>query len=168
MKRLIFILIFWSISTNSQNIYISGGIDVRNAFQGSNPTNNEPSIDAIIQFGMIGGKTEVVIGYEKFEVICFDKFFFGAGHQFLVNDEITLIPSIQPSLIGRWGENWQTVSSHLSVGVSLAIRYKLSYHLSLELDGNALPRTDLIARYPEIHRNTPVIFSNYCKIVYRI
>jgi hypothetical protein len=94
MKKLLFILIFSSISTNSQNIYISGGIDVRNAILGSNPTNNKPAIDAIIQFGMIGGKTELVIGYEKFRAICFDKFFFGAGHQFIVNDVITLIPRI--------------------------------------------------------------------------
>lgn len=168
MKKLLFILIFCSIATNSQNIYISGGIDVRNAIKGSNPTNNKPAIDAIIQFGMIGKKTELVIGYEKFQTISFDKFFFGLGHQFLVNNEITLIPSIEPSLIGRWGKNWQSVSSHLSVGASLAIRYKLSDHLSLELKGNALPRTDLKASYPEIHKNVPIIFSNYLKIVYII
>jgi len=168
MKRLLYLLIFIPLTINAQNVYFSTGIDVRNAITGSKPTNNKSAIDAIIQFGMIDTNTEVTIGYERFSTIQFDKFCFGVGHHFNLNKEIALIPGIEPTLIGRWGENWQTTSSHLSIAGNLALRYKLSYHFSLELQMNALPRTDLKARYPEIHKTVPVICSNYFKILYRL
>jgi len=168
MKRLFYLFIFITASINAQNVYFSTGIDVRNAITGSKPTHNKSAIDAIFQFGMIERNTEVTIGYEKFSTIQFDKFCFGVGHHFHLNDAITLVPGIEPSLIGRWGENWKTTSSHLSIGGNLAFRYKLSYHLSLELQVNALPRTDLFARYPELHKTVPVIVSNYFKILYRV
>lgn len=167
MKNYLLIL-FICVSANSQNVYFSSGIDLKNAIMGSKPTNNKPKIDFILQFGMIGGKTEMVIGYEKFNAICFDKFFFGVGHHFNLTDQIKIIPSVEPSLIGRWGQNWKTTSSHLSIGGSLGLRYKLSHHISVELQCNALPRTDLFMRYPEMHKSVPIIYSNYLKILYRL
>lgn len=168
MKNIYILVILITLNIHSQNVYFSTGIDVKNALIGSKPTNNNSALDVTIQFGMIEGNTEVVIGYEKFETIYFDKFWFGVGHHFNVNENIKIIPSLEPSLIGRWGDTWQTTSSHLSIGGSLALRYKINYHLSIELQCNALPRTDLSARYPTINPNPPIIFSNYLKILYRL
>ena len=165
----------FSIAASSQNVYVSAGLDIKNATIGSDSTNNEPKIDALFQFGMIGGKTEVAVGYERFNSICFDKMFFSVGHHFPLYGNIfrkeiktILIPSIEPSLIGRWGSEWETKSGHLTIGASLALRYEISYRISAEFQTNALPRVDLFARYPEAHSGMPFIFSNYFKILYRL
>lgn len=168
MKNIIYLLFFCSVGAHAQNLFVAGGFDVKNAIFGSKPTNNKPALDVVIEFGMIGGKTEIVVGYEEFKDINFDKFSFGVGHRFRINDKFILIPSIEPSLIGRWGLSWQTISSHLTLGASVALRYKLSNSFSLELQSNVLPRTDLMARYPDINQNSQIIISNYLKIIYRL
>lgn len=173
-KVIMAILLLLSTSIYSQ-VYVSAGIDVRNAVIGSDPTNNKPAFDGIFQFGMIGGNTEVSIGYERFNKICFDKMFFSIGHQFPLYAYVSgkeiktlLITSVEPTLIGRWGEVWQTKSSHLSVGVSIGLRYQLNDKFDIELNVNALPRTDLSTRYPEVNKEIPVIISNYFKVIYRL
>lgn len=166
---------------NAQNkdqegyIYFSGAIDIRNAVIGSEPTNNKPALDVLYQFGMVGQNIEVNIGYERFNAISFDKFTFGVGYHFPLYGRIgnsviktVFIPSIEPTLIGRWGDEWQCSSSHLSIGGNLALRWHLSDKTALELLSNFLPRTDLSSRYPEIHSNVPVVPSYYLKFIYKI
>lgn len=174
MKKLI-ILILLTTASYSQNVYVSAGIDVRNAFVGSKPTQNKPALDYLVRFGMIGKRTEVNVGYERLSSISFDRFFFGAGHHFplygyIFGKEIKteLIPMIEPTLINRWGNSWGMKSSHLTVGVSLSLRYALNNKISLELQTSALPRTDLLSRYPEIHSSVPIVFSNYFSVLYRL
>ena len=178
---IIFIILFSAFTTYSQHkdqehyIYFSGALDFRNAISGSQPTNNKPALDLLYQFGMVGQNIEVNIGYEQFKAICFEKYTIGVGYHFPLYGRIgntiiktVLIPSIEPTLIGRWGDEWQTTSSHLSIGGNLSLRWHLSDKIGLELLSNFLPRTDLYARYPEIHSSVPVIMSNYLKIIYKI
>lgn len=158
-----------------QYIYVSGAIDVRNATIGSEPTNNKPALDMLYQFGMVGQNIEVNIGYETFNAICFDKMTIGVGYHFPLYGRIghtviktVLIPSIEPTIIGRWGDEWQCTSSHLSIGGNLSLRWHLSDKIGLELLSNFLPRTDLSTRYPELHFSVPIVISNYLKIIYKI
>lgn len=80
----------------------------------------------------------------------------------------TLIPSIEPGVIGRWGTEWQTVSSHLSLGGNLALRWNLSDKIAIEYSLHVLPRTDLNARYPELYDKIPMTYSNYFRMIYKI
>lgn len=164
MKLLLLLIL--SLNIYSQNVYISAGFDVRNLVIGSEATRNKSELDYILRFGMIGSipkhttVLEAQIGYERFEAIQYDRFFFGVGvhfplYAYIFGEEIktTLIPTIEPSLIGRWG-NWggglgeyQQNSSHLTIGVSLALRYEISRKFSIEAQSGVLPRIDLNTMY---------------------
>lgn len=156
-------------------IYFSGAFDIKNATIGSEATQEKPALDLLFQFGMVGQNVEVNIGYETFKSICFEKYTIGVGYHFPLYGRIgnktiktVFIPSIEPTLIGRWGDEWQTTSSHLSIGGNLALRWHLSDKTALELLSNFLPRTDLHTRYPEIHSSVPIINSYYLKFIYKI
>lgn len=173
MKKVL-ILLLLTTASYSQNIYFSTGFDIKNMVVGSEATQHNPELDLLFRFGMIGKRTEVNVGYERFSSICFDRFFFGAGHHFplygyIFGKEIKteLIPMIEPTLINRWGNSWGMKSSHLTIGASLSLRYELSDKVTLELQTSALPRTDLLSRYPEIHNSVPIVFSNYFSVLYR-
>ena len=137
--------------------------------------NNKPALDVLYQFAMVGQNIEVNLGYEKFKAIYFEKYTVGVGYHFklygyIFNKEIktVFIPSIEPTLIGRWGEEWQCTSSHLSLGGNLALRWHLSDKTAVEFLSNFLPRTDLHTRYPEIHSKVPIVQSYFFKIIYKI
>jgi hypothetical protein len=156
-------------------IYFSGAFDIRNATIGSNSTTEKPALDLLYQFGMVGQNIEVNIGYENFNSIHFDKYSIGVGYHFPLYGRIgntviktVLIPSIEPTLIGRWGDEWQTTSSHLSIGGNLSLRWHLSDKTAIELLSNFLPRTDLYSRYPELHSSVPIVTSYYLKLIYKI
>ncbi len=160
---------------NEHYIYFSSAVDIRNAIVGSEPTDNKPALDLLFQFGMVGQNIEVNIGYETFKAICFEKYTIGVGYHFQLYGRIgnrviktVLIPSIEPTLIGRYGDEWQTTSSHLSIGGNLALRWHLSDKTALELLFNFLPRTDLYTRYPDIHSSVPIVPSGYLKFIYKI
>lgn len=153
----------------------SMAIDICNATVGSAPTNNKPKLDLLYQFSMVGDNIEVNIGYENFNAIQFDKYTIGVGylfpiyaHAFGKKIKTVLIPSIEPTLIDRWGANWETTSSHLSIGGNIALRWHLSETIAIEWLMNALPRTDLSTRYPTLNPTAPIKISNYLKIVYKI
>jgi hypothetical protein len=177
MKKLI-ILLLLSTSIYAQDSYLSlaTGIDIRNVIIGSKPTNNTPSIDYQFQFAMVDRRFEVNVGYECFPRINFDKYSIGVGYHiplygYILGKQVktTVIPSIEPSLIGRWGKwgggiSYNQVSSHLSLGANLAFRWNLSDNIAVEYCFNVLPRTDLNAMY-----NKKVILgSNYFKLVYKV
>jgi hypothetical protein len=156
-------------------LYVSGSIDIRNATVGSDPTNNKPAADLLYQFGMVGQNIEVNIGYETFKAIHFDKYTIGVGYHFPLYGRIgntviktVFIPSIEPTLIGRWGDEWQCRSSHLSIGGNLSLRWHLSDKIGVEWLTNFLPRTDLSSRYPELYSSVPIVISNYLKIIYKM
>lgn len=156
-------------------VSFSTGVDIRNAIVGSGQTNHKPALDLLYQFSMVSKKTEINIGYERFQKIGFEKLTFGLGYHFPlygyafgkeINTEI--IPSLEPTLIGRWGDQWGTTSSHLTIGANLAFRVNLSKNIAVEFSSNFLPRSDLSARYPELYSKAPVIVSNYLKLVCKI
>lgn len=178
MKKLL-ILLLLTTASYSQNIYISAGIDVRNAIVGSEATDSKPALDYIVRFGMVGTvphhitTLEAQVGYERFERLDYSRFFFGLGVQLYPFKNITVIPAIEPSLIDRW-DNWggglgeeKLKSSHLTVGLSLAVRYEVSYHISLEVQSCLLPRTDVYTMYRSMHNDVPIVVNNSLSVLYR-
>lgn len=164
--------------TRDQEHYIgfSTAFDVRNGIVGSEPTNNKPALDVFYQ-ALIAAPcgVEINIGYESFKSIGFEKYTMGVGYHFPLYGRIgnrviktTLVPSVEPTIIGRWGEEWQCTSSHLSIGGNLALRWNLSDKIAVEWLCNFLPRTDLSARYPELHPKVPIVTSNYLKLIFKI
>ena len=182
MKKLL-ILLLLTTASYSQNVYVSAGFDVRNLITGSEATDYSPELDYIVRFGMIGSipnhKTvlEAQIGYERFEAIDYDRFFFGFGvhfplYAYVFGEEIktTLIPTIEPSLINRWS-NWggglgteQQDSSHLTIGLSLALRYEISDKFSIEAQSGLMPRSDLNAMY----KGDNYVVNNSLSVLYRL
>jgi len=151
--------------------YVSANMDFRNAAFGSEPTNFKPAVDAVYKFGMIGSipshktKIEITIGYEVFNRIRFDRYFSTIGVQIPITDKLIAIPSYEFSIIGRWGQEWQTVSSHLAVlGANVVLRYKLTDKISFEFTTAVLDRVDLNTRYG----GSNVRISNYVGINYKL
>lgn len=156
-------------------IAFSTGVDIRNAIVGSKATGNKPALDVLYQFAMVGQNIEVTINYERFNTIHFDKFSFGVGYHFPLYARIgnstvktILVPSVEPlTLINRWGGGWSS-NSHLALGaVNLAFRWNLSDKIAIEWLNNALPRTDLSARYPQLNTSAPIVVSSYAKVLYK-
>lgn len=154
--------------------YFSAALDVRNATFGSAPTNYNPEIDALYQMGIVSQNIEVNIGYENFNAISFSKYSVGVGYHFQLyaypfGHEIktVLVPSLEPTIINRWGTEWECSSSHLSIGANIGLRWHFTDYLGVELLYNALPRVDLKARYPTANPTIPIVNSIYTKIIYK-
>lgn len=167
MKKYLLILISSFVLAQEKDHYVAvlTGLDVKNATE----------LDVVTKFIMVGQGFEVNIVFESFQKISFSKFGFGVGYQiqlyaYIGNKEIktVFIPSVEPSLINRWGEEWQCSSSHLSIGLNASFRWFFNDHLGAEILINALPRTDLQARYPEINSNAPVVVSGFACLVWKI
>lgn len=172
----LFIAINSFSQTTEKESYLSfsAGFDFKNAIIGSEATKHKSAGDFLGKFSMVGNNIEVNVGYEHFKKISFSKYTIGVGYHFPLYGRIGnttiktfLIPSIEPTIINRWGNEWQTKSSHLSIGANLGLRWHLNEHISSELLLNSLPRVDLHTRYPEIHNNVPVVCSFYVMIIYR-
>lgn len=190
MKKIILsLVVLVSMQATAQDNYMgaAAGLDVRNAVAGSNlGTGN--SLDGLLQFIMVSNDLEVNVGYEFNPKLDFSKFTFGVGYHlplyaYVGGNEIktTFIPTIEPTLIDRTG-NWggglgkdTQNSSHLSVGLTLSLNWRLNDYLDLQYSFNALPRTDLKAMYPSEFfkekmsiEGVPIVGSNFIKIVYRM
>lgn len=169
-------LMFAQQKDKEHYIAFSTAIDIRNAITGSDASCSTPALNLLFQASIISPvNVEINIGYESFKEAHFDKYTFGIGYHFPLYGyflgrqvKTTLIPSIEPSIMGRWGTEWQTVSSHLSLGGNLALRWNLSDEIAIEYLLNVLPRTDLNARYPELYDKIPMAYSNYFKMIYKI
>ncbi|MFY8112196.1 MAG: hypothetical protein ACOVKP_09325 [Flavobacterium sp.] len=187
-----FILLLVSVIAFAQNekenyLSFSGALDARNLVSGSEPTNNKSGLNYFLQFAMVSRNFEINIGYERFDMIQFSKNTIGLGYHIPLYARIgsmhiksVIIPSIEPTLINRWG-NWgggisvEQKSSHLSIGANLAYRIHISDSIAVEYLFNALPRVDINAMYGNSNwkerrsiNGIPIVGSNYIKLVYKI
>ena len=162
MKTMILLLVTaLTFAQNDKENYLSfsGALDARNLISGSNPTNNESALNYLLQFAMVSKNFEVNVGYERFSMIQYSKNTIGFGYHIPLHTRIgnlniksTIIPSIEPTLINRWGKwgggiSYEQKSSHLTVGANLAYRIHISDSIAIEYLFNALPRVDLSAMY---------------------
>jgi len=190
MKTLILLLvsaIAFAQSDKENYLSFSGALDARNLISGSDPTNNKSGLNYLLQFSMVSRNFEINVGYERFSMIQYSKNTIGFGYHIplyarigAMNIKSTIIPSIEPTLINRWG-NWgggisyEQKSSHLSVGANLAYRIHISDSIAVEYLFNALPRVDINTMYGNSNwkdrksmNGVPVVGSNYIKLVYKI
>lgn len=179
MKKL-FILLFFTISSFGQikdapdsYQYVSVGFELRSTFDGSAYTQHNQALNIILHAGLVGNDIEVYVGYEHFPAIEYGKFIFGGGYHFPMywhlfgeTRKTTFIPSIDIYDIIRWGDEWETNSSHIALGGNLALRWKLAEHFHVEYQLNFTGREDLQAKYPTLHKTTPIEYNNYFKLIY--
>jgi len=187
-KALLFLLLTITSYSQSKDNYMGFGIgfDVKNALIGSPATNNKSELNYTVQFIMVSNNAEIIVGYEGFPKLNFNKYSFSTGYHYRLyaytsNREwkTTFIPSVEYVLINRYG-NWgggisqKETSSHLSIGLNLALRWNLNSKLSAEYCFNMLPRTDSSSQYGSIASNgkfsiggVPIIGSNFIKIIWR-
>ncbi|MDI1306524.1 MAG: hypothetical protein PSX42_16990 [bacterium] len=179
----------YSYSQTEKDNYIcfSGGLDLKSAIVGSNLTNNKFALDYNLQFSMVDRNVEVYVGYESFTKIQFDKYFIGIGYHFPLylfafqkSIKTTFIPSIEPTLINRWGTwggglSFNEPSSHLSIGGNLAFRWDINDKFALEYSLNALPRTDLKAKYGSLSAKNKlsidgvgIVSSSFVKFIWKL
>lgn len=166
MKKLILLLLLTTLG-HAQQGYLSLGVDIRNGILGSKPTDNKPELNLNFRAVAVGNKgTEGGIGFELFERLDYNRMYILFGQQIELTRDLKIVPQLEPSIINRkggWGGGLgyqDNASSHLSLALSLPIRYKLSDKLSLELYTNFLPRTDLGAKYDDFK----IIISNFATI----
>jgi hypothetical protein len=190
MKTLILLLV--SIAAFAQGdkenyISFSGALDAKNLVSGSEPTDNKSGFDYLIQFGMVSRNFEINVGYERFSMIQFSKSTIGFGYHIPLYVRVagmtiksTIIPSIEPTLINRWGTwgggiSFKQKSAHISAGANLAYRIHLSDSIAVEYLFNVLPRVDINTMYGNSNwkdrKSTggiPIVGSNYFKLIYKI
>lgn len=171
MKKLSVLLLLLSTISYSQ-IYLSTGVDIKNATIGSPPTRESRELDMFVKFHLISNHIEVSGTYENFNAIGFEKYSLGVGYVGNLNSRITIISSIEPALIGRWktdlNTDWHNRSSHLTLGMTLSVKVNLTNTIGIGISSNGLVRTDLKANYPEVNKRTPLIFSNYLTVYIKV
>lgn len=175
MKKLLLIALAATAAYGQKDRYISlaAGTDLRS-----------PGADLIFQTALVSQDVEVNLSYEHHANLDFSRFAFGLGYHFRLfaypggrEAVTTFIPSIEPTLINRWG-NWGgglgergQSSSHLSLALNLSLNWKLNDTSGVELAANFLPRPDLLAMYGDQGGTTiggmPVVTSVFLKYVYR-
>ena len=170
MKKILFALLA-TATMQAQNVYFSTGVDIKNTIKGSDATKNQPSYNGIYTFGMVDSKGfEVSITYEQFKRLDFNRFSFGIGKSIYIAENISLIPTLEPTIINRsddWGGGLgykDNPSSHLTLGFSLPIRYDLNDTFAVELYSNYMYRTDIVAKYGTNGNR----FSFFGKLIYKI
>jgi hypothetical protein len=172
MKKAILLLLFTVVSYGQKQpyVYFSFSTDVKNAIFGSEPTKNKPELNYIAQFTMVGNNyIEIGIGYEEFKTINYSRYFISCGYQFQITDKVKLIPSIEPSIINRWG-NWgngidyNQKASFLSLSGSINLQHKLNDEFSIGLNFNSSLRPDTKAMY----NTNNLVYSVFLKLNYEI
>ncbi len=138
MKKLI-ILLLLSFACNAQPKYafVTAGFDVRNAVEGSKPTNNSPAFDGQLKIGATYHNFEVLVVYENFNKIDFQQFGFAANYITYPLYRIDLAFGAEYQMIMRGSH------SFLSYGGNLELRYDLSNRWNIGLQGNYKHRPDI-------------------------
>lgn len=140
MKKLIFILLF-SAATQAQSIQFSAGIDVRNAIEGSKPTNFNPEADVTFNLGYLGkNNLEFAIGYETFKAINFNRYIAQTSYHVTLFKNTKIIPAINYSLIKR-------NQTYYAPGANIGLRYQIHKNAAIEYNLETLYRTDLNEMY---------------------
>jgi hypothetical protein len=168
MKKIILAILITGLSFAQNNPYVafSASVDVRNAIVGSQPTENNPELNFILGFQMVGKSVEVGIFYESFKSIEFSRYGVNAGYQFPIIEKLTITPSLQFSMISRKEveQEYYGEGCFLSYGANLNIRYEIIDNLTIGLRSECVARTDLNYLYG----GSNYIFSNYFEIGYKI
>ncbi len=162
MKKIILLLFIASTSFAQSDpyVYFTANADLRNAALGSDSTGNKPEVNSEFKFGMTGQGFEVAIGYEIFPRIDYERYFISVSKMIEFRN-LTVVPSIEPSIIGRsddWGGGLgykDNDSSHLSVGIAVPVRYHLNDSWAIEGVFDAIIRTDDMAKYRDSFKVTP-------------
>jgi hypothetical protein len=169
MKKIILAIMITGLSfaqNNDPYVAFSTSFDVRNAIVGSEPTNNNPELNFILGFQMVGKSVEVGIFYESFKSIEFSRYGLNAGYQFPIIEKLTITPSLQFSIIDRKEvyQKYKGSGSFLSYGGNINIRYEIVENITIGLRSECVARTDLNYLYG----GSNYIFSNYLEIGYKI
>jgi len=165
MKKLIILL--FPLFVSGQNVSFSAGVDVRNAFVGSQPTQNKPEVDYLLGFNMISfNRFDVGIFYENFNRIKFTRYGCSVGYQLPITEKLIVTPSIEFSLINR-GEVEKEFSGNggfMSYGLNCKVQYEILDNFCIGLKGNYIKRNDLSYLYG----GTNLLFSGYLELAYKI
>ena len=149
---------------NSNMITFSLGGDIRNCTVGSAPTNNEPKADLLFKLTIRNnGFMEYGLGAEVFPSIDYNKVFVSAGARLDLFNDLSLIGTLEPSVISRtedWGGGISEDKNRTYVtgASSLILRYKPLNNIFFEVQGNITYREDLVARYDESNPFKPSVF----------
>lgn len=168
MKKLILLLI--CNVAFSQHVYFSSGADLRNGIIGSEPTNNKPELNCVIEFKMVGkNNVEVGIGFEQFNRIDFNRMYGTLGYRFPFFGNTIITPTIEPTLINRY-DNWaggisyEMKQSFMTIGLGSTLEIPINNNFWLQMYLGALPRPDIKMMYG----NDKIVVSGMIKLIYKI
>jgi hypothetical protein len=194
MRRILIPILMLSAFSYGQKhkvSYFSASLktDVKNAFVGSKPTNNNPALDLMAGIHAVGGNFEINVGDELFNQIGYNRFFinFGYHSERYIPEEIipfvdrdinfSIIPSIGFAQIVRYGKEDHEIktptqtyfiyghSSHIAVQGSLSFRGKLTDKILIEFLTELSTRPDTNYLYPTDPQKTFVL-SNFIGLHY--
>lgn len=169
MKKLLLLSLF-ALQVNAQHVYFSAGLDPRNAIIGSEPTNNKPELNYMLEFKMVGNNNvEVGIGFEQFNAIDFNRMYGTIGYRFPFIGNTIITPTIEPTLINRY-DNWgggityEMKQSFMTIGLGSTLEIPINYKFGIQFYCGALPRPDIKMMYG----NDKIVVSGQIKLIYKI
>lgn len=172
MKKIITITVLLVSFTIQSQIYMSGGIDVKNILSGSTATQGKSKLDGIITAHIVGGNIEVAVSYENFKAIGFERYSVGLGTLLNKNGWFTYGARIEVNQILRsntkLNQSWGNNSSHLALGAVFSVKFNVSDCVSIGLQTYLLQRTDLKTRYQELYISAPIVASNYVTVFIKV
>lgn len=144
MKKLIFLLLL-VVTTATAQVKITTTADIKNAIEGSKPTNNEPALNlntAIRITDPYSGFT-FSVDYEVFKAIEYKKFGAGIGKTFNSGKRWEYTTILQATQTLRYDYE----SAFISYGVLNYVDYKLNNTIYLTALLQTLKRTDIDKLY---------------------
>lgn len=161
------------LDTGKDNYFsFAAGADIKNAIVGSKPTGDKPALDWTIEGHAVTENFDFGLGYEKFDVINYDRKWFGLGYHIPVcyiagtDIKFSIQPSLEMSWIGREWNNGLEERTFFTPSLNVNWNWDLTDHWGIQLATNWLPRPDIRVIYNQSHNK--YVLSEGVKIVYKI
>ena len=183
MKKLLLPILLLSLTGSAQlskekdsYLSFSGGFDIRNAAIGSNPTQNKPALNYIVEMHAVSQNVDITVGYEAFPQIKYSRMISGLGYHIRMNDCLTFQPSLEASIIKReYVHNYTTLNGvkgseiqkpgFMAYGLNLAFQFDLSDNFAIQTATNIIQRPDKNYLY---HEDDRYVLSNYLKVILKL
>ena len=165
MKKLLLIMLMITSYTYSQDsnkdryLYLSYGVDAKNALLGSKPTGYNQALNWLGEFHIVEENFNLGFGYEKFSDIKFERKFISFGYNCYfdnlidLNGKFSIQPSLEWSVIqrGKMESDQDPNRTYSMPSANINFHYDLHKNIAVQLYASFIPRVDTREIYHQEH-----------------